>query len=83
VWVLPALALTDLIVHGDNVRVSSFSYEDPKLLTKTTGDMFMFCSDYPHSEGPATPLDDCRRLGCAEHYMPGLFHTDVDSLLHH
>jgi hypothetical protein len=63
--------------------VSSFSYEDPKRLTETTGDVFMFCSDYPHSEGTATPRDDYRRMGCAEHDMPGLFHTNIDSLLQH
>lgn len=134
-WVPPALALTDLILHGvfdrhpglhfgvvelssawvpafllmldgasdfttrlngkpvatlsrrpseyflDQVRVSSFSYEDPKQLTDKTGDVFMFCSDYPHSEGTATPLDDYRRMGCEEAAMPGLFHDNVDSLL--
>jgi predicted TIM-barrel fold metal-dependent hydrolase len=134
-WVPPALALTDLILHGvfdrhpalrfgvvelssawvpsfllmfdgasdfttrlngqpvaqlsrrpseyflEHVRVSSFSYEDPKQLTDKTGDVFMFCSDYPHSEGTATPLDDYRRMGCEEPAMPGLFHDNVDSLL--
>ncbi|HEU4362210.1 MAG TPA: hypothetical protein VFR27_11985 [Mycobacterium sp.] len=134
-WVPPALALTDVILHGvfdrhpglrfgvvelsaswvppfllllegaaeftrrlngrpvaklarrpseyfrDHVRVSSFSYEDPKRLTATSGDVFMFCSDYPHSEGTGTPLDDYRRMGCEEQDMPGLFHTNIDSLL--
>jgi hypothetical protein len=65
----------------DHVRVSSFSYEDPKQLTAKTGDVFMFCSDYPHSEGTATPLDDYRRMGCEEPAMPGLFHDNVDSVL--
>ena len=36
----------------DRVRVSSFSYEDPKQLTKSTGDVFMFCSDYPTPRAP-------------------------------
>ena len=135
-WVPPALALSDLILHGvfdrhprlrfgvvelssawvpqfllmldgaadfttrlngqpvaelsrrpseyilDHVRVSSFSYEDPKQLTKSTGDVFMFCSDYPHSEGTATPLDDYRRMGCQQQEMPGLFHSNIESLLH-
>jgi predicted TIM-barrel fold metal-dependent hydrolase len=67
----------------DHVRVSSFSYEDPKRLTETTGDVFMFCSDYPHSEGTLTPRDDYQRMGCQESAMPGLFHTNVDALLHH
>ncbi|BBZ14207.1 amidohydrolase family protein [Mycobacterium branderi] len=134
-WVPPALALTDLILHGvldrhpglhfgvvelssawvpqfllmldgasdftarlngkpvaplsrrpseyflEAVRVSSFSYEDPKALTKNSGDVFMFCSDYPHSEGTATPLDDYHRMDCHEHQMPGLFHGNVDALL--
>jgi predicted TIM-barrel fold metal-dependent hydrolase len=67
----------------DHVRVSSFSYEDPKRLTENSGDVFMFCSDYPHSEGTATPLDDYRRTGCREQDMPGLFHANIDSLLKH
>ncbi|EUA32667.1 hypothetical protein I553_3603 [Mycobacterium xenopi 4042] len=45
--------------------------------------MFMFCSDYPHSEGTSTPLDDYRRMGCEEPAMPGLFHDNVDALLRH
>ena len=40
------------------VRVSSFSYELPGRLIRQTGDLYMCCSDYPHSEGTATPLDD-------------------------
>ncbi len=134
-WVPPALALTDLILHGvfdrhpelhlgvvelssawvpgfllmldggadfttrlngkpvaelcrrpseyflDHVRVSSFSYEDPKQLTKSAGDVFMFCSDYPHSEGTASPLVDYRRMGCQAAEMPGLFQGNVDLLL--
>jgi hypothetical protein len=46
-----------------------------------SGDVFMFCRDYPHSEGTATPLDDSRRMGCEDEEMPGLFHTNIDSLL--
>jgi hypothetical protein len=42
------------------VRVSSFSYEQPGRLTRQLGgrDILMCCSDYPHSEGTATPLAD-------------------------
>ena len=40
------------------VRVSSFSYELPGRLIRQTGDLYMCCSDYPHSEGTATPLAD-------------------------
>ncbi len=45
------------------VRVSSFSYEQPARLTAKSGDLFMCCSDYPHSEGTATPLQDYERGG--------------------
>ena len=40
------------------VRVSSFSYELPGRLIRDTGDLYMCCSDYPHSEGTATPIAD-------------------------
>ena len=43
------------------VRVSSFSYELPARLIRQTGDLYMCCSDYPHSEGTATPLADYSR----------------------
>ncbi len=42
------------------VRVSSFSYEQPDRLASKSGDLFMCCSDYPHSEGTATPLAGLR-----------------------
>jgi predicted TIM-barrel fold metal-dependent hydrolase len=134
-WVPPALALTDLILHGvfdrhpdlrvgvvelssiwvpqfllmldgaadftlrlngrpvaplahrpseyflDRVKVSSFAYEDPRRLTGKTGDVFMLCSDYPHSEGTATPVADYERAGCEEAALPGLFHDNVQALL--
>lgn len=134
-WVPPALALSDLILHGvfdrhpglrfgvvelssiwvpqfllmldgaaeftarlngrpvaplahrpshyflDRVKVSSFSYEDPRRLTDTAGDVFMLCSDYPHSEGTATPVADYARVGCQETGLPGLFHQNVEALL--
>ncbi|MGI8493369.1 MAG: amidohydrolase family protein [Acidimicrobiales bacterium] len=134
-WVPPALALTDLILHGvlqrhpglrfgvvelssiwvpqyllmldgaaeftarlngrpvaelehrpswyfrEQVRVSSFSYEDPRRLTDRAGDIFMFCSDFPHSEGSATPVEDYERAGCAHAAMPGLFEDNLARLL--
>jgi predicted TIM-barrel fold metal-dependent hydrolase len=134
-WVPPALALTDLIIHGvfdrhpelkvgvvelssiwvpqfllmldggtdfttrlngrpvtslerrpseyflDHVKVSSFSYEDPRRLTAKAGDVFMLCSDYPHSEGTATPVADYERVGCASSDLPGLFHQNIETLL--
>lgn len=43
------------------VRVAAFSYEAPDRLIRQAGDLFMFCSDFPHSEGTATPLEDYAR----------------------
>jgi hypothetical protein len=68
----------------DRFRVSSFSYELPSRLIKQTGDVYMCCSDYPHSEGTATPLDDYRapdRHGIAPDAAPRLFHENVEFLL--
>lgn len=116
-WTAPALALTDLIIHGvlerhadlrigvvelsavwvpmflmmldgghaftsrlngrppvalpmkpseyfrRQVRVSCFAYELPSRLIGQSGELFMCCSDYPHSEGTATPLEDYARPG--------------------
>jgi len=134
IWVPPAVALTDLILHGvfdrhprlrvgvvelssiwvpqfllmldgsvdftsrlngtdvkldkrpsdyilEHVRVSSFSYEDPARLTRKTGDVFMCCSDYPHSEGTASPLADYGRAGCNADDMRGLFSDNIQLLL--
>ena len=64
----------------DRVRVSSFSYERPDRLTKAAGDVFMFCSDYPHPEGTDNPLPEYRDAGCNPETDAGLFHGNVDSL---
>ncbi len=65
------------------VRVSSFSYELPGRLIAQTGDLYMCCSDYPHSEGTATPMADY--LGSAKPVRPveapGLFGENVSMLL--
>ena len=65
------------------VRVSSFSYELPERLIRQTGDLYMCCSDYPHSEGTSTPLADyrgsARPIGPAD--APGFFHDNVALLL--
>jgi hypothetical protein len=58
------------------VRVAAFAYEGPDRLISRAGDMFMFCSDYPHSEGTADALGDYRRSspGASEPAeAPGLF----------
>ena len=63
------------------VRVSSFSYEQPGRLTAKSDDLYMCCSDYPHSEGTATPIQDYERAGCVPGDAPGLFHDNVTALL--
>jgi predicted TIM-barrel fold metal-dependent hydrolase len=63
------------------VRVSSFSYEQPARLTAKAGDLFMCCSDFPHSEGTATPIEDYERVGAVPGEAPGLFHDNIATLL--
>ena len=65
----------------DHVRVASFSYEMPVGLMEQAGDLFMACSDYPHAEGTATPLDDYRAIGATPEAMPGLFGENLRWLL--
>ena len=60
----------------ERVRVSSFSYEQPDRLTAKSFDLYMCCSDFPHSEGTATPLADY-----GDTTAPGLFHDNVAHLL--
>jgi len=63
------------------VRISSFSYEQPARLEHQAGDLFMACSDYPHSEGTATPLDDYRAVGSEPGGATGLFDRNAEFLL--
>jgi hypothetical protein len=63
------------------VRVAAFSYERPDRLTARSGDLFMACSDYPHGEGTATPVDDYARVGLTPDAAPGLFGGNVSFLL--
>jgi predicted TIM-barrel fold metal-dependent hydrolase len=68
------------------VRVSSFSYELPEHLRRQLGgaDLLMACSDYPHSEGTATPVADYAatgRYGTDPSRAPGLFHDNAAYLL--
>ena len=65
----------------ERVRVSSFSYEDPARLTRKSGDLYMCCSDFPHSEGTATPVADYRAAGCEPADAPGLFADNARFLL--
>jgi hypothetical protein len=66
------------------VRVAAFSYERPERLIERVGDLFMCCSDYPHSEGTAQPLDDYRALADTTSdpaRAPGLYHDNAAWLL--
>lgn len=67
------------------VRVSSFSYEQPSQLAEQIGgqDILMCCSDYPHSEGTATPRLDYVAGGLDPTAAPmaGLFGDNIGYLL--
>ena len=66
------------------VRVSSFAYELPSRLIRQSGDLFMCCSDFPHSEGTAKPLEDYRapgRHGIGPDDDPVLFADNMAFLL--
>jgi predicted TIM-barrel fold metal-dependent hydrolase len=45
------------------VRVAAFSYELPQQLIAAAGDIFMACSDYPHTEGTMTAIEDYTASG--------------------
>ncbi len=56
--------------------MAAFAYEAPDRLIRRAGDVFMFCSDYPHSEGTADALGDYRRMSpgaATPDEAPGLF----------
>ena len=76
-----ALGLRPSEYFARQVRVSSFAYEDPRRLSTRGGDLFMCCSDYPHSEGTATLVTDYAVAGCDPGSCPGLFHDNVEFLL--
>jgi hypothetical protein len=64
------------------VRVSSFAYESPASLQQQLGsDLLMACSDFPHSEGTATPIIDYEAFGISAAQAPGLFHDNAAFLL--
>ena len=66
------------------VRVSSFAYETPAAIREQLGDadLLMACSDYPHSEGTATPMLDYAASGLKRTSdAPGLFHNNAAFLL--
>jgi predicted TIM-barrel fold metal-dependent hydrolase len=63
------------------VRVAAFSYEMPERLCAQAGDLFMCCSDYPHAEGTAAPMQDYQNVGLTPDSAPNLFHTNAAFLL--
>ncbi len=66
------------------VRVSSFAYESPASIRQQLGgdDLLMCCSDYPHSEGTATPITDYTAgASVRPDEAPGLFRDNVAFLL--
>jgi predicted TIM-barrel fold metal-dependent hydrolase len=66
---------------AQHVRIAAFSYEGPARLTAEAGDLFMACSDYPHSEGTADPLADYRAAGCDPDRDRSLFADNLAFLL--
>jgi predicted TIM-barrel fold metal-dependent hydrolase len=83
---LNGTTLTDLALRPSDyvrrqVRVAAFSYERPGRLARDVGDVFMACSDWPHSEGTADPLGDYRAARCDPSADRGLFGDNVEFLL--
>ncbi len=64
------------------VRVAAFSYEQPNRLGARSDSIYMCCSDYPHSEGTASILEDYRRVDALPDRDRALFHDNVSYLLH-
>jgi predicted TIM-barrel fold metal-dependent hydrolase len=83
---LNGTALHDLALRPSEyvqrqVRIAAFSYERPGRLARDAGDVFMACSDWPHSEGTADPLGDYRAARCDPAADRGLFCDNVELLL--
>ena len=57
------LALMPSEYFRRQVRVAAFSYEQPHRLMRASGDIFMACSDYPHTEGTNTAIEDYGSVG--------------------
>jgi predicted TIM-barrel fold metal-dependent hydrolase len=63
------------------VRVAAFSYERPLDLMAASGDLFMACSDYPHTEGTLTAIEDYAAVGLAPDAHPNFFGGNASFLL--
>lgn len=64
-----------------HVRVASFAYEDPSRLIRRSEDLFMCCSDFPHSEGTADPVADYAAAGCGPEANTALMRDNIEFLL--
>jgi hypothetical protein len=67
-----------------HLRIAAFANERPDLLAPQVGDLFMACSDWPHSEGTADPLADYERVAGPKSTpaaAPGLFGGNLGWLL--
>jgi hypothetical protein len=63
------------------VRVASFAGENPKELIDEVGNLFMCCSDYPHSEGSTNAIESYRAGGCEPADASELFHDNINALI--
>jgi hypothetical protein len=63
------------------VRVAAFSYEQPRKLIGSAGDIFMACSDYPHTEGTDTAMEDYARVGMEPAESQAFFAGNIGFLL--
>jgi len=77
----PKLTLTPSEYFRRQVRVAAFSYERADFLTKASGDIFMACSDYPHTEGTDSPVSDYEAAGLSPAANPGFFSDNISFLL--
>ena len=76
-----ALSLRPSDYFRRQIRVSSFAYEEPlRLQLQLGGDVLMCGSDYPHSEGTATPVADYA-VAVRPEQAPGLFGGNAEFLL--
>ncbi len=77
------LALSPSDYFRRQVRVASFAFESPARIAEQCGtDLLMCCSDYPHSEGTATPLVDYAASGLEpQAATSGLFSDNIRFLL--
>jgi predicted TIM-barrel fold metal-dependent hydrolase len=83
----PRLRLLPSDYFRRQVRVSSFAYELPSRIQRQLGgsELLMCCSDYPHSEGTAHPLEDYAaggRHALSPEQAPAFFHDNAAFLLH-